>query len=184
MEDQLTMETGESATTQRVALEEALRDRPRTRFSLRHQMIMRSLSSAPGSRRRALSQNLVAALLVVLVLVAAGCSNSAATPLAPTSTVTSDEQAANGPLVGDTSKYASEQACAAAENNQPWYATITAFEHHDVGFLNCLVELVVVRSAKGTKNLGRTFITIWDTCNGDFEMERASRENFGRGIFR
>ena len=131
MEDQLTMETGESATTQRVALEEAVRDRPRTRFSLRHQMIMRSLSSAPGSRRRALSQNLVAALLVVLVLVAAGCSNSAATPLAPTSTVTSDEQAANGPLVGDTSKYASEQACAAAENNQPWYATITAFEHHD-----------------------------------------------------
>ncbi len=111
MEDQLTMETGVSATTQRVALEEALRDRPRTRFSLRHQMIMRSLSSAPGSRRRALSQNLVAAsswcrfpptsalakprrgLLVVLVLVAAGCSNSAATPLAPTSTVTSDEQA-------------------------------------------------------------------------------------------
>src|SRR6266566_4751705 len=131
MEDQLTMETGESATTQRVALEEALRDRPRTGFSLRHQMIMRSLSTTPGSRRRGLSQKLVAALLVVLVLIAAGCSNSAVTPLTPTSTVTSDEQAANGPLVGDTSKYASEQSCAASENNQPWYATITAFEHHD-----------------------------------------------------
>ena len=92
---------------------------------------MRSLSSAPGTRRRALSQQLAASLLVLLVLIAAGCSNSAVTPLAPTSTVTSDEQAANGPLVGDTSKYASEQACATSENNQPWYATITAFEHHD-----------------------------------------------------
>src|SRR5437660_12506506 len=131
MEDQLTLDTGETAPLQRVALKEALRDRPRTRFSPSRQLVMRSLSSAPGSRRRALSQKLVAALLVMLVLVTAGCSNSAVTPLAPTSTVTSDEQAANGPLVGDTSKYASEQACAAAENNQPWYATITAFEHHD-----------------------------------------------------
>jgi hypothetical protein len=67
----------------------------------------------------------------MLVLIAAGCSNSAVTPPASTSTVTSDEQAANGPLVCDTSKFASEQACATSENNQPWYATITAFEHHD-----------------------------------------------------
>ena len=92
---------------------------------------MRALLSAPDTRRRALSQKLAAPLLVLLALIAAGCSNSAVTPLAPTSTVTSDEQAANGPLIGDTSKYASEQTCAASENNQPWYATITAFEHHD-----------------------------------------------------
>ncbi len=131
MKDQLTLDTGESAIVQRVASEEALRDRLRTRFSLRRRLVMRSLSSATGSRRRGLSQQLVAPLLIVLVLIAAGCSNSAVTPLAPASTVTSDEQAANGPLVGDTSKYASEQACAASENNQPWYATITAFEHHD-----------------------------------------------------
>ncbi len=131
MEDQLTMDTGECATLQRVTLEEALRDRLRTRFSLSHQLAMRALSSASCSRRRARSQMLVAVLLVVLVFIATGCSNSAVTPLAPTSTVSSDEQAANGPLVGDTSKYTSEQACATAENNQPWYATITAFEHHD-----------------------------------------------------
>jgi hypothetical protein len=131
MEDQLTLDPDESAPLPRVVLEEALRDRLRTRFSLRRQLVMRSLSSAPGSRRRVFSQKLVVALLAVLVLIVVGCSNSAVTPLAPTSTVTSDEQAANGPLVGDTSKYASEQTCAAAENNQPWYATITAFEHHD-----------------------------------------------------
>ncbi len=132
MEDQLTMDTGEGAIVQRVALQEAARDRLRTRFSFRRRLVMRSLSTTPGTRRRGLSQKLVAPLLIVLVLIAAGCSSSSAvTPLTPTSTVTSDEQAANGPLVGDTSKYASEQSCAASENNQPWYATITAFEHHD-----------------------------------------------------
>jgi len=132
MEDQLTMDTGEGAIVQRVALQEAARDRLRTRFSFRRRLVMRSLSTTPATRRRGLSQKLVAPLLIVLVLIAAGCSSSSAvTPLTPTSTVTSDEQAANGPLVGDTSKYASEQSCAASENNQPWYATITAFEHHD-----------------------------------------------------
>lgn len=132
MEDQLTMDTGEGAIVQRVALQEAARDRLRTRFSFRRRLVMRSLSTTPGTRRRGLSQKLVAPLLIVLVLIAAGCSSSSAvTPLTPTSTVSSDEQAANGPLVGDTSKYASEQSCAASENNQPWYATITAFEHHD-----------------------------------------------------
>ena len=102
MEDQLTMDTGEGAIVQRVALQEAARDRLRTRFSFRRRLVMRSLSTTPATRRRGLSQKLVAPLLIVLVLIAAGCSSSSAvTPLTPTSTVTSDEQAANGPLVGD-----------------------------------------------------------------------------------
>src|SRR5205814_9533015 len=117
MENQPTTDTGENALLHAVALEEPLQDDLRTRLS------------SPGSHRRLHSQKSVFVLLCVLVLITAGCSSgSAVTPLAPTSTVSSDEQAANGPLVGDTSKYASEQTCAASENNQPWYATITAFE--------------------------------------------------------
>ena len=46
-------------------------------------------------------------------------------------TITPDEQAANGPLVGDPSLVASEEACSKDEGNAPWYPTIAAFEVHD-----------------------------------------------------
>jgi hypothetical protein len=45
--------------------------------------------------------------------------------------VPANEQAANGPLVGDPSLLAAEEACVAAEDNAPWYPTIAAFEVHD-----------------------------------------------------
>jgi hypothetical protein len=45
--------------------------------------------------------------------------------------VPGDEQAANGPLVGDPSLIPGEQSCAAAEVNAPWYPAIAAFEVHD-----------------------------------------------------
>ncbi|HEY6285233.1 MAG TPA: hypothetical protein VIX20_06185 [Ktedonobacteraceae bacterium] len=132
MENQTTMDTGEHTFLHAVALDDSLQDDLRRRFLFRRHLIMSSRFSSPGSLRRFHSQKFVLVLLCVLALITAGCSSgSAVTPLAPTSTVTSDEQAANGPLVGDTSKYASEQTCATNENNQPWYATITAFEHHD-----------------------------------------------------
>ena len=132
MENQTTMGTGEHTFLHAVALDDSLQDDLRRRFLFRRHLIMSSRFSSLGSLRRFHSQKFVLVLLFVLALITAGCSSgSAVIPLAPTSTVTSDEQAANGPLVGDTSKYASEQTCATNENNQPWYATITAFEHHD-----------------------------------------------------
>jgi hypothetical protein len=132
MENQTTMDTGEHTFLHAVALDDSLQDDLRRRFLFRRHLIMSSRFSSPGSLRRFHSQKFVLVLLFVLALITAGCSSgSVVTPLAPTSTVTSDEQAANGPLVGDTSKYASEQTCTTNENNQPWYATITAFEHHD-----------------------------------------------------
>jgi PQQ-like domain len=45
--------------------------------------------------------------------------------------VPADEQAANGPLVGDPSLIPGEQSCVAAEGNAPWYPAIAAFEVHD-----------------------------------------------------
>jgi hypothetical protein len=42
-----------------------------------------------------------------------------------------DEQAANGPLVGDPDLVSGEQSCVAAAGNAPWYPTIAAFEVHD-----------------------------------------------------
>ncbi|HEY1279400.1 MAG TPA: hypothetical protein VGF22_06980 [Acidimicrobiales bacterium] len=48
-----------------------------------------------------------------------------------TDTPTADEQAANGPLAGDSSLIATEQGCVQAEGNAPWYPTIAAFEVHD-----------------------------------------------------
>jgi hypothetical protein len=45
--------------------------------------------------------------------------------------VPADEQAANGPLVGDPSLIPGERSCTAAEVNAPWYPTIAAFEVHD-----------------------------------------------------
>jgi hypothetical protein len=132
MENQPTTDIGEHPFLHTVALEDSLQDVLLTRFLFRRQLIMRSRISSPSSHRRLRSPKVAFVLFFVLALITTGCSSgSAVTPLAPTSTVTSDEQAANGPLVGDTSKYASEQARATSENNQPWYATITAFEHHD-----------------------------------------------------
>jgi hypothetical protein len=46
-------------------------------------------------------------------------------------TATADEQAANGPLVGDPTLTTSEKTCVADNPNAPWYATIAAFEVHD-----------------------------------------------------
>jgi hypothetical protein len=42
-----------------------------------------------------------------------------------------NEQAANGPLIGDPSRVTSEQACIQAGSNEPWYPTMAAFEVHD-----------------------------------------------------
>src|SRR5689334_1150575 len=82
----------------------------------------------------------VAAGVIVLVgmvlLGMAGCSGSdkpsVPSPVSPsTTTLPADEQAANGPLVGDPTLVAGEQSCAHNEGNEPWYPTIAAFEVHD-----------------------------------------------------
>src|SRR5690348_11696350 len=99
MEEQLTTSTGENTTLLRNAWVEALLKRLRTHIFHNPQLIKRSISSAPIPRRRLQSQKLAFILFFSLVLIPAGCSsNSAVTPLAPTSTVTSDEQVAGGPL--------------------------------------------------------------------------------------
>jgi Tfp pilus assembly protein PilX len=78
---------------------------------------------------------LVAAVMVVLAAcTGSGSGQAGKRPRAtPTASVPADEQAANGPLVGDPSLVAGEQSCAAAEANPPWYPTIAAFEVHDAG---------------------------------------------------
>ena len=78
-----------------------------------------------------------AVLAAAVVVVLAACTSSAPSQ-AParfraiaTASVPADEQAANGPLVGDPTLIAGEQSCVAAEVNAPWYMTIAAFEVHD-----------------------------------------------------
>jgi hypothetical protein len=79
------------------------------------------------------------ALSVAAMVMLAACSGSgpstqvkSSQAAASTSTSTAaDEQAANGPLVGNPSLIAGEQSCVAAEANAPWYPTIAAFEVHD-----------------------------------------------------
>jgi hypothetical protein len=77
------------------------------------------------------------ALMIAAVAVLAACSGSGPNsgnnrPRAtPTPSVPADEQAANGPLVGNPSLVSGERSCAASENNAPWYPTIAAFEVHD-----------------------------------------------------
>ena len=76
------------------------------------------------------------AVAVVMVAACAGCGSGAAgqrpgATAQATASVPADEQAANGPLVGDPSLIPGEQSCAAAEVNAPWYPTIAAFEVHD-----------------------------------------------------
>ncbi len=77
------------------------------------------------------------ALAVTAVVMLAACSGSGpSTPgkslrATASASIPADEQAANGPLVGDPDLIAGEQSCAAAEGNAPWYPTIAAFEVHD-----------------------------------------------------
>jgi hypothetical protein len=77
------------------------------------------------------------ALAAPAVLLLTACSGPASHPASkrprasPAASVPANEQAANGPLVGDPSLIAGEQSCAAAEANAPWYPTIAAFEVHD-----------------------------------------------------
>jgi hypothetical protein len=77
----------------------------------------------------------VLAAAVVVVLAActgSGSKQASKRPRAsPTASVPADEQAANGPLVGDPTLIPGEQSCARAEVNAPWYPTIAAFEVHD-----------------------------------------------------
>jgi hypothetical protein len=51
--------------------------------------------------------------------------------LSTSATATPDEQAANGPLVGDPTLISGEQACEKDNPNEPWYPTIAAFEVYD-----------------------------------------------------
>ncbi len=78
---------------------------------------------------------LTAAVAVVLAACTGSASNQASKRPRATATasVPADEQAANGPLVGDPSLIAGEQSCVAAEANPPWYPAIAAFEVHDSG---------------------------------------------------
>jgi hypothetical protein len=74
----------------------------------------------------------VSAVLILTAFSGSRLSMSAMTLRAtPSASATDDEQAANGPLVGDPSLIPGEQSCAAAEANPPWYPTIAAFEVHD-----------------------------------------------------
>lgn len=67
----------------------------------------------------------VAGAAVALTLLA-GCTGSAG----PTPTP-SDEAAANGPLVGDSSLIAGEESCTQDAPNPPWYQAMATFEVHD-----------------------------------------------------
>ena len=74
-----------------------------------------------------------AILIAVVVLVAAVViyeDESPESSKAATSP-TADEQAAGGPLVGDSTLIAGEQSCAKESPNPPWFPTIAAFEVHD-----------------------------------------------------
>ena len=72
--------------------------------------------------------------LVAVTLVAAGCGGSrrsANSSSGVTTGTTPDEQAANGPLVGDATLIAGEQSCEQSHPNPPWFPTIAAFEVYD-----------------------------------------------------
>jgi hypothetical protein len=71
--------------------------------------------------------------VVVLVVVAAVViyeNNSPESSKAAT-TPTANEQAANGPLVGDPTLISGEQSCEKDNPNPPWFPTIAAFEVYD-----------------------------------------------------
>jgi len=83
--------------------------------------------------RRLSIQRVCAVALVAVALVAAGCGSkhSKGSSAAPATGTTPDEQAANGPLVGDPTLIASEQSCERNQPNLPWFPTIAAFEVYD-----------------------------------------------------
>ena len=84
----------------------------------------------PGAR---LLRGAIAAVLAALTFAAVGCGGSGhhISRLTATATTVSDEQSANGPLVGDPTLIAGEQACEKSHPNAPWFATIAAFEVYD-----------------------------------------------------
>src|SRR5260370_29710900 len=94
-------------------------------------------SAARGAKMNGLRRFrwVVPAAAVVVVLAACTSSASNQAPARPRATATAsvpaDEQAANGPLVGDPGFIPGEQSCAAAEVNAPWYPIIAPFEVHD-----------------------------------------------------
>src|SRR5262245_36124285 len=86
-----------------------------------------------GSRRPVMrrSWRIPAVAATILALVAGtACSSSTKTSKGPraANSVPANEQAANGPLVGDSTLVSGEQSCARTEQNAPWYPTIAAFE--------------------------------------------------------
>jgi hypothetical protein len=83
---------------------------------------------------RPLRRSAVLLLAIALALGAAFFSTSGASTVAGPrsgSDTPANEQAANGPIVGDPSLVASERSCVQQEHNAPWYPTIAAFEVHD-----------------------------------------------------
>ena len=69
--------------------------------------------------------------LVALALIAAGCGGSKSSSTTSTTGTTPDEQAANGPLVGNPTLIGGEQSCEQSHPNPPWFPTIAAFEVYD-----------------------------------------------------
>jgi hypothetical protein len=73
-------------------------------------------------------------VLLALLVLASGCGGSKraqGSATAPASGGTPDEQAANGPLVGNSRLIAGEQSCEQSHPNPPWFPTIAAFEVYD-----------------------------------------------------
>jgi hypothetical protein len=75
-------------------------------------------------RTRVVTAACMGLLLSTLTIAGASGQGADATP-------SPDEQAANGPLVGDLSLIADEQSCIESNPNTPWYPTIAAFEVYD-----------------------------------------------------
>lgn len=71
--------------------------------------------------------------LVGATLLGAGCGSHLQkhSSKASATGTTPDEQAANGPLVGDPTLIAGEQSCERNNPNPPWFPTIAAFEVYD-----------------------------------------------------
>jgi hypothetical protein len=76
----------------------------------------------------------VCAVCLLAVALVAGCGgsrHSTSSSSAPAVGTTPDEQAANGPLVGDPTLIGGEQSCERSNPNPPWFPTIAAFEVYD-----------------------------------------------------
>ena len=81
-----------------------------------------------STRSRAVAA--IGAIALVVAMSASGLGQDRSRGGA-SATPSPDEQAANGPLVGDLSLLADEQSCIEANPNDPWYPTIAAFEVYD-----------------------------------------------------